>query len=177
MAVSIAAREAVRQRAGFACEYCGVREIDVGGLLTVDHFRPVSQRGSDELSNLLYCCHSCNVFKADHWAASSDAIPLWNPRENGAVNHFLLDSDGLLHGLTDTGAFTIGRLRLNRAPLVAHRKLRLESVHRAKEAGRYQELAGLLATLLEQEESLSMEQRDLLKEQRRLLRLLLDRSP
>ena len=30
----------VCQRAGGACEYCGVTETDSGGPLTVDHFHP-----------------------------------------------------------------------------------------------------------------------------------------
>jgi hypothetical protein len=29
----------VRQRAGFACEYCGISEADIGGELTIDRFR------------------------------------------------------------------------------------------------------------------------------------------
>jgi hypothetical protein len=37
MTITAAMRLAVRQRAGFACEYCGVREEDAGGELTIDH--------------------------------------------------------------------------------------------------------------------------------------------
>jgi 5-methylcytosine-specific restriction endonuclease McrA len=42
----------VRQRAGGACEYCGVTETDSGGPLTVDHFQPQARGGSDDLANL-----------------------------------------------------------------------------------------------------------------------------
>src|SRR5262245_34847151 len=50
----------VRQRAKSACEYCGVSEADSGGQLTIDHYQPTAHGGSDDLSNLLYCCYRCN---------------------------------------------------------------------------------------------------------------------
>ena len=59
--------EQVRRRANFACEYCGVTETDAGSLLTVDHFQPRSRDGTDDLSNLVYCCPRCNLHKADYW--------------------------------------------------------------------------------------------------------------
>ncbi len=37
MSLPDAARQQVRRRAGFACEFCGVTEADAGGLLTIDH--------------------------------------------------------------------------------------------------------------------------------------------
>jgi hypothetical protein len=55
MSISESAREFVRQRAQFACEYCGIREVDVGGQLTIDHFRPRASEGDDSLENLVYC--------------------------------------------------------------------------------------------------------------------------
>jgi hypothetical protein len=47
--ISETLRLQVRQRANFACEYCGVTETDSGGELTIDHYQPQSQNGSDEL--------------------------------------------------------------------------------------------------------------------------------
>ncbi len=47
MTVSAALRAAVRSRAAFACEFCGVTETDAGGELTIDHFQPVSKGGDD----------------------------------------------------------------------------------------------------------------------------------
>ncbi len=48
-------QESIRRRASFACEFCGVSETDVGGLLTVDHFHPKAKGGSDDPDNLIYC--------------------------------------------------------------------------------------------------------------------------
>ena len=56
MSLSETIREQVRQRARFACEFCGVTEADAGGQLTIDHFQPATKGGSDGLENLLYCC-------------------------------------------------------------------------------------------------------------------------
>src|SRR5579864_4863489 len=49
----------VRRRANFACEYCGASEADTAGELTVDHYRPRTRGGTDDLGNLLYCCYRC----------------------------------------------------------------------------------------------------------------------
>ncbi len=38
-------RAAVRTRAKFACEYCGVHETDSGDLLTIDHSQPIGKGG------------------------------------------------------------------------------------------------------------------------------------
>jgi hypothetical protein len=39
MTITVDIREQVRQRANFACEFCGVSEINTGGQLTIDHFQ------------------------------------------------------------------------------------------------------------------------------------------
>jgi len=48
MITNKALRAQIRQRAAFACEYCGVIETDTGGLLTIDHFQPSSKGGNDK---------------------------------------------------------------------------------------------------------------------------------
>jgi 5-methylcytosine-specific restriction endonuclease McrA len=67
MSLTALIREQVRQRAQCACEFCGVTEIDVGGMLTIDHFRPRTKVGSDTLENLIYACIACNQYKQDYW--------------------------------------------------------------------------------------------------------------
>jgi hypothetical protein len=69
----------VRERAAGACEYCGVTDTDSGGPLTVDHFQPRARGGTDDLSNLLYCCWRCNLYKADYWPADPGAVALGTP--------------------------------------------------------------------------------------------------
>lgn len=82
----------------------------------------------------------------------------------------------MLYPLTPTGKFTIERLRLNRSPLIRNR---LKRSQRAKELAllqRYSELVALLENMNGQMSLLMDEQQTLLKEQRDLLRLLLRRK-
>ncbi|NWF82035.1 MAG: HNH endonuclease [Chloroflexi bacterium] len=165
-------RLAVRTRASFACEYCGVSEADTGGELTIDHYRPRSHHGSNEPDNLLYCCHNCNTFKADYWPMPGEPS-LWNPRESSFSDHFLLLADGTLHPRTEQGGFTLRRMRLNRPPLVAYRQRRITQSERERLLERYRELVTVLDQLTTQQAVLLREQSELLRLQRELLQLLL----
>jgi len=169
-------REAVRARAQFACEYCGVHETDSGGLLTIDHFRPVGKGGDDSLKNLIYCCIRCNQYKGDYWPDLPSAPTLWNPRRDNAVAHVIEMEDGRLEALTETGAFSISLLHLNRPALVAYRQKKRRALEDAQWRERYCQLAAVLEQLVDQHAKLIKEQRALLAEQRTLLQRLFERS-
>jgi hypothetical protein len=134
----------VRQRANFACEYCGVTETDSAGQLTVDHYRPQTRGGTDELGNLLYCCYRCNLYKGDYWPAQPEDLSLWNPRLDSRETHLLLLADGKLYPLSASGRFTLQRLRLNRPELVAYR---LRQTAQSNEATVLQQHQDLLSSL------------------------------
>jgi hypothetical protein len=176
MSIPADLRRIVRERANFACEYCGVSEIDAGGELTIDHVRPRSHGGAHLLDNLVYCCQRCNSYKADYFTAQPDVPQLWNPRVEPFAANFLVLDDGTLHPLSSTGAFTLRRLRLNRAQLVAYRQRRREWSERAVLLEQYADLLSLLERLSQQQAVLLSEQRALLVEQRALIDLLLDRG-
>lgn len=173
MTVPLELGEQVRQRANFACEYCGASEIDSGGLLTVDHFRPRTLGGGDDLDNLLYCCYRCNLYKGDYWPAQPDEAALWNPRIEPMEVHLRLLADGSLYALTPAGEHTLQRLRLNRPQLVT-RRLRLRA--EAERERRDTEVRELLTMLVEshrQQTAMHEAQTAMLKEQADLLKLLL----
>ncbi len=117
--------EQVRQRFQFCCGYCGIRETDAGGELTVDHYRPVTAGGDDSEENLIYACFRCNTYKGDFWPTSTDlhhGRRLLHPVLDNLSEHIRLNpSTGLLEPLTETGRFHIFLLRLNRPPLVEYR--------------------------------------------------------
>lgn len=167
-------RERIRRRANFACEFCGVTEVDTGGRLTIDHFRPRTKGGGDNLENLLYCCVRCNQYKQDYWPTGSDDPSLWNPRLEPASRHFLELDDGTLYPLTPTGTFTLKRLRLNRPPLMAYRLSKRRRVEEIRLLTRYRDLVRLLDQLHTHMAELVEEQQELLEEQQLLLRLLLN---
>jgi len=175
MTISSDTRKQVRQRADFTCEYCGITEKDTVGELTIDHFQPKSKGGGDELSNLIYSCLRCNQYKLDYWPSTEQDIPLWNPRQTSATEHFLELDDGTLHPLSQAGEFTIKRLRLNRKPLVTYRLRKKEGKEILRLLVRYREVVELLERLNRQMSSLMDEQQLLLGEQQELLRVILRR--
>jgi hypothetical protein len=176
MSVSAEVREQVRHRANFACEYCGVTETDVGGELTLDHFHPQAHGGSDDLSNLLYCCHRCNEYKAAYWPAQPTDPALWNPRQQPRNAHVLLLADGTLYPTSPIGDFTLRRLRLNRRQLVAYRLQKQSQAEELRLLTRYRDLLDLLERLSQQQAALLEEHRQLLREQRELLQSLVMRQ-
>lgn len=176
MSLSPEFREQVRQRARCACEFCGVSETDVGGLLTIDHFQPQSKGGSDELENLIYSCASCNQYKQDYWPTSESDLRLWNPREESAAAHFVELNDGRVVAISPSGEFTIRRLRLNRMPLVGYRMRRRQRTEEIRLLSRYRDLVQLLSQVNGQLKELVLEQQQLLQEQQDLLRILLKRQ-
>ncbi len=177
MTVRSEQREQVRKRAGYACEFCGVREVDAGSRLTVDHFQPTSKGGGDQLENLVYCCACCNSYKLDYWPAEAESPGLWNPRQENFEKHFVLLDDGTLHALTPRGALTIDRLRLNRSPLVLYRLEKRRDQERRQLLKRYKDLNMALEKLLEHQSDLAERAWNLVGEQRELLLRLIDDYP
>jgi HNH endonuclease len=116
-------REALRQRYGFRCGYCGVHETDVGAELTVDHFQPQSRGGPHAPANWVYCCHACNEFKSDYWQPASTRR-LLHPLNDNLTEHIIELEDGTLQPQSEIGAFHIEWLHLNRRQLVAYRRER-----------------------------------------------------
>ena len=52
-------KQRLRERFNYRCGYCGIREVDHGSELEVEHFRPRSRGGSNALDNLIYACTAC----------------------------------------------------------------------------------------------------------------------
>lgn len=55
-------RYEVLERDGYTCQYCGAKAPNVS--LHVDHIVPVSEGGTDEMSNLVTACECCNLGKS-----------------------------------------------------------------------------------------------------------------
>ncbi len=51
----------VFKRDHFTCQYCGKG----GGELEVDHIKPVTKGGSNDMDNLITACRDCNRGKSD----------------------------------------------------------------------------------------------------------------
>lgn len=175
MTISESLRRAVRQRAQYRCEYCNVSEVQCGGELTIDHFQPPRRGGSyDDPENLLSCCPRCNQYKSDYWPTTPTDVPLWNPRTMQRDQHMIELANGTLYPVTAIGDYTIRRLRLNRAPLIANRLQRHRDEAQARLLSELRQLITLQEQLQQQHAQLIQEQRQLLEQQRALLALLLN---
>ncbi len=60
MTINKVLRQLVRERAKFLCEYCHSPEWSSVDLFTLEHIRPQSKGGFDELDNLALACRRCN---------------------------------------------------------------------------------------------------------------------
>lgn len=123
-------RETVRCLYDSRCGYCGVHESEAATELEVDHFQPRSAGGTSDIDNLVYCCTACNRLKGSFWAGVDidTSRRLLHPRRDDLAAHLRVSADGLMIALTATGEFHLERLHLNRPPLVALRRRRIEVV-------------------------------------------------
>lgn len=62
----------VFKRDSFMCQYCGAKSPDV--VLNVDHIKPVSKGGDNDLMNLITSCFECNSGKSDRELNDSAVI-------------------------------------------------------------------------------------------------------
>jgi hypothetical protein len=71
----------------------------------------------------VYCCHACNEFKGDFWQPDSP-LRILHPLREEPASHWTEQDDGTLLPQSESGAFHIERLHLNRGPLAAYRQER-----------------------------------------------------
>jgi len=62
-AIPKAIRFDVFKRDSFKCQYCGATAPDV--VLVIDHIKPVSKGGTNDITNLIASCEACNSGKRD----------------------------------------------------------------------------------------------------------------
>lgn len=98
---------------------------------------------------------------------------MWNPRSELYEKHFIELVNGQLLALTVTGEFTCQQLRLNRPPLIAHRLQRRRQAEKTRIIEEYQDVVLSLTQLNSQLTNLVAEQQGVLKEQRDIIRFLL----
>ncbi len=127
MTVSPQQRQHIRELAGDCCEYCRVAESDRLAKFQIDHVIPVKHGGSDDIDNLCLACLKCNGFKGPNVAAldptTGEATKLYDPRKQTWIDHFQINSDATLSGVSPEGRATIAVLRINEESRVKHRQM------------------------------------------------------
>jgi hypothetical protein len=118
-------KNAVRARAGYACEYCRISQALTSTKHQVDHIQALQHDGESDLDNLALCCHRCNACKGPNLSGvdpvSKRVTLLDHPRRDKWEEHFRYD-DAVLVGLTPTGRATIHVLQINRSDRLEHRQ-------------------------------------------------------
>jgi HNH endonuclease len=124
-------RKVVSTRAGECCEYCRIPYLDRLIPFHVDHIIPLRHEGADEIENLCLACYSCNINKGYNIAAldpdTGTPVQLFNPRRQKWDDHFIINDNCTIRGLTDVGRTTANVLKFNDANRVTHRRTLLES--------------------------------------------------
>jgi 5-methylcytosine-specific restriction endonuclease McrA len=123
-----AQRREVQQRARGCCEYCISQAQFSSDPFSIEHIRPRSKGGTDDLENLALACQGCNNFKYNHICAidpvTGNSVPLYHPRQHLWYDHFTWNDDCTnLIGITPTGRATVERLKLNRTGVTNLRRI------------------------------------------------------
>ena len=123
-------RQQVWQRAKGCCEYCQLPQEHSVLPHEIDHIRAKKHHGPHTLENTCIACAHCNGAKganaAGYDSESGDLVPLFNPREDVWVEHFLWDGP-LLIGKTPVGRATIDVLSINDAICVDQREFLIKA--------------------------------------------------
>lgn len=107
----------VARRAGHRCEYCHAPEVAFNFPFEVEHIAPSSHGGAVAEENLALGCRSCNLFKSDRIngrdPVSGETVRLFHPRQDRWEEHFAIELDNVIIGLTPIGRATVEALRMN----------------------------------------------------------------
>ncbi|MEQ8674806.1 MAG: HNH endonuclease signature motif containing protein [Aggregatilineales bacterium] len=123
-------RKIVQERAGDCCEYCHFPSS--GGTVTfhIDHIISLKHEGTDDLKNLCLACYKCNTHKGSNVGGfdpeNDELTRLYHPREQVWDEHFEIQSDMLIEGLTPEGRTTVKVLHINDENRVENRQLLAE---------------------------------------------------
>ena len=115
-AIPLSTRNKVVARANSICEYCLLSDRLALYSFHIEHIRSLKHGGSNDISNLAYCCPDCNYYKgSDIGTFNKDGetiIRVFNPRKDSWDEHFELDA-GAIHGRTEIGNATAQIFKFN----------------------------------------------------------------
>lgn len=124
-------KEKIAKKCHYQCVYCAIHENNFGGIrnFNIEHYKPKSlfPKLMNKISNLLYACTICNVFKGNDWP--NDPCPQFsnisypNPSEIDYNKLFIVShSNGKVKGSYVTSKYLTEKLYLNRPQLIIIRR-------------------------------------------------------
>lgn len=127
MSITNEQRQIIHELAGDCCEYCRVAKDERLSKFQLDHIIPIKHGGKDKTDNLCLACLKCNSFKGPNVAAldpmTGEATKLYNPRRQRWDEHFQINPDATLIGISPEGRATIIVLNINEESRVKHRQM------------------------------------------------------
>jgi hypothetical protein len=120
-------RDRVAAHFQYRCAYCRSPVGLFPGSQQIDHIVPRALGGTDDETNLCFCCPWCNTRKSDRVTATDPVtrrkVKLFHPRRQRWSRHFEWSADHLkIDGLTVCGRATIHVLDLNNAEMLQARR-------------------------------------------------------
>lgn len=116
MSVSAAVGRQVKERARERCQFCRMHQSLQGATFHIEHVIPLSAGGTNEPSNLVLACPSCNLHKTNRVEVvdpeSGETVPLFHPLAEHWRAHFEWQ-EFLIVGRTAIGRATVEALRFN----------------------------------------------------------------
>lgn len=120
-------RRLAYERAGGRCEYCGMPERFSFALHQIDHIIAEKHGGATVADNLALSCILCNKYKGSDLTSldplTGRITSLFHPRLHIWLEHFTLETDGILVSHTAEGRTTIRLLQMNQRERVEERRL------------------------------------------------------
>jgi hypothetical protein len=112
------------------CEYCRVHQDDNTFAYHIEHIIAVVHSGQTVETNLAYSCSRCNHYKGTNIASadpvSGDPTFLYHPRRQNWEDHFHVEPDGYISGLTPEGRATVLVLKFNEDSRLFHRRFLMQ---------------------------------------------------
>ncbi len=132
--MSAALRQQVRDRARARCECCRFREEHLPlWPFHLEHIVAEQHGGTEELENLAWSCQRCNLLKGTNLSGidpnSGLVVRLFHPRREVWSEHFAVDGDGRIRGVTPTGRASARLLRMNAPERIEIRRLLISTGH------------------------------------------------
>jgi hypothetical protein len=125
--ISAELRQLVSQRAQGRCEYCLLHEDFSIYTHEVDHVIAQKHDGLTTAENLALSCLSCNRHKGTDLTtfdpATGEIATLFTPRSQVWLEHFLLNNNGRIDGITPTGRATAKLLMFNTPTRILERQI------------------------------------------------------
>jgi hypothetical protein len=124
--IPVALRRLVEERAAGRCEYCLLPAAVAFFAHEVDHVIAEKHGGVTDDTNLAYTCWRCNRHKGTDLGSFDPETGafslLFNPRTQLWHEHFALNGEGHLLGVTPEGRTTVWLLQINTSDRVRERQ-------------------------------------------------------